>query len=139
MKNYLDTMYNILYNAYYTKHTIQNILCITQLGGEHVNTQRKKGVLEVCVLSVLKRGPSYGYQIIQDVSECIEVTDSTMYPILRRLEAGGFVSTYSMEYNGRTRKYFEITDAGVEKIKDFLDEWDEMKQIYGFVDKNYRS
>ena len=60
-----------------------------------MDTQRKKGVLEVCVLSVLKRGPSYGYQIIQDVSSCIEVSDSTMYPILRRLEANGFVTTYS--------------------------------------------
>ena len=64
-----------------------------------MDTQRKKGVLEVCVLSVLKRGPSYGYQIIQDVSDCIEVTDSTMYPILRRLESGGYVTTYSMEHN----------------------------------------
>lgn len=104
-----------------------------------MDTQRKKGVLEVCVLSVLKRGPSYGYQIIQDVSSCIEVSDSTMYPILRRLEANGFVTTYSLEHNGRTRKYFQITDSGVQKIKDFLDEWDEMKKIYGFVDENFQA
>ena len=104
-----------------------------------MDTQRKKGVLEVCVLSVLKRGPSYGYQIIQDVSSCIEVSDSTMYPILRRLEANGFVTTYSSEHNGRTRKYFQITDSGVQKIKDFLDEWDEMKKIYGFVDENFQA
>lgn len=104
-----------------------------------MDTQRKKGVLEVCVLSVLKRGPSYGYQIIQDVSDCIEVTDSTMYPILRRLESGGYVTTYSMEHNGRTRKYFQITDTGVQKIQDFLDEWDEMKQIYAFVGRNFNS
>ena len=104
-----------------------------------MDTQRKKGVLEVCVLSVLKRGPSYGYQIIQDVSSCIEVSDSTMYPILRRLEATGFVTTYSSEHNGRTRKYFQITDSGVQKIKDFLDEWDEMKKIYGFVDENFQA
>ena len=102
-----------------------------------MDTQRKKGVLDVCVLSVLKKGPSYGYQIIQDVSECIAVTDSTMYPILRRLESGGYVSTYSQEHNGRTRKYFEITEAGEKKIRDFLDEWDEMKQIYTFVSDNY--
>lgn len=98
-----------------------------------MDTQRKKGVLDVCVLSVLKQGPSYGYQMIQDVSECISVTDSTMYPILRRLESGGFVTTYSQEHNGRTRKYFKITPLGDTKIQDFLDEWDEMKQIYGFV------
>lgn len=104
-----------------------------------MDTQRKKGVLEVCVLSVLKRGPSYGYQIIQDVSSCIEVSDSTMYPILRRLEAGGFVTTYSSEHHGRTRKYFQITDAGVQKIQDFLDEWDEMKKIYDFVGENFQN
>ena len=51
-----------------------------------------------------------------------------MYPILRRLEANGFVTTYSSEHNGRTRKYFQITDSGVQKIKDFLDEWDENEE-----------
>ena len=62
-----------------------------------------------------------------------------MYPILRRLESGGYVTTYSMEHNGRTRKYFQITDMGVQKIQDFLDEWDEMKQIYAFVGRNFNS
>lgn len=102
-----------------------------------MDTQRKKGVLDVCVLSVLRRGPSYGYQIIQDVSKCITVTDSTMYPILRRLETNGFVETYSKAYNGRTRKYYKITVSGMQKITDFLEEWDEMKQIYTFVNDNY--
>lgn len=103
-----------------------------------MDIQRKKGVLDVCVLSVLKGGPSYGYQIIQDVSQCISVTDSTMYPILRRLEAGGYVTTYSKEYHGRIRKYFEITQTGEEKILDFLGEWDEMKQIYSFISENFK-
>ena len=99
--------------------------------GAGMDIQRKKGILDVCVLAVLSQESSYGYQIIQDVSKCIEVNDSTMYPILRRC-----VTTYSQEHNGRTRKYFTITSAGIAKINEFLAEWDEMKSIYEFV-KNY--
>ncbi|WP_343247182.1 PadR family transcriptional regulator [Diplocloster hominis] len=101
-----------------------------------MDTQRKKGVLDVCVLSVLKRGPSYGYMIIGDVSQCIEISESTLYPILKRLESTGFVTTYKQEHNGRTRKYYEITEMGIGKINEFLGEWEEMKQIYNFVEKN---
>ena len=101
-----------------------------------MDTQRKKGVLDVCVLSVLKRGPSYGYMIIGEVSQCIAISESTLYPILKRLESAGFVTTYKQEYNGRTRKYYEITETGIGKINEFLGEWEEMKQIYNFVEKN---
>ena len=104
--------------------------------GAGMDIQRKKGILDVCVLAVLSQESSYGYQIIQDVSKCIEVNDSTMYPILRRLESTGCVTTYSQEHNGRTRKYFTITSAGISKMNEFLAEWDEMKSIYEFV-KNY--
>ena len=98
-----------------------------------MDIQRKKGILDICVLSVLRKEPSYGYQIIQDVSQCIEVNDSTMYPILRRLETTGCVTTYSNEYNGRMRKYFTITQTGINKIEEFLAEWDEVGKIYEFV------
>ena len=98
-----------------------------------LDIQRKKGILDICVLSVLRKEPSYGYQIIQDVSQCIEVNDSTMYPILRRLETTGCVTTRSKDYNGRTRKYFTITQCGVDRIEEFLSEWEEMKNIYEFV------
>ena len=100
-----------------------------------MDTQRK-GVLDVCVLSVLERGPSYGYMIIGEVSQCIEISESTLYPILKRLESAGFVTTYKQEHNGRTRKYYQITGTGIGKINDFLGEWEEMKQIYNFVEKN---
>lgn len=98
-----------------------------------MDTQRKKGVLDVCVLAVLNRGTSYGYMIIKEVSKCIEISESTLYPILKRLEQSGCVSTYKQDYNGRTRKYYEITDAGKEKIREFLGEWEELKQIYRFI------
>ncbi|MCH3971277.1 MAG: PadR family transcriptional regulator [Oscillospiraceae bacterium] len=99
-----------------------------------MNVQRKKGVLDVCVLAVLKRGPSYGYRIVNDISECIAVSESTLYPILRRLEASGCVSTYQQAYNGRTRKYYRIEEPGLQKVRDFLNEADEMKKIYTFVE-----
>lgn len=98
-----------------------------------MDVQRKKGLLDVCVLAVLRRGPSYGYQIVRDVSAYIPVSESTLYPILRRLEAGGLVTTYTQEHSGRTRKYYRITDAGQARIAAFLDEWDEVKRIYSFI------
>lgn len=99
-----------------------------------MDTQRKKGLLDICVLAILNRGPSYGYLIIRKVSECIEVSESTLYPILKRLEQSGSLVTYRWEYNGRMRKYYEITDIGRRKIQEFLDEWEEMQNIYHFVE-----
>lgn len=98
-----------------------------------MDVQRKKGLLDVCVLAVLRRGPSYGYQIVRDVSAYIPVSESTLYPILRRLEAGALVTTYTQEHNGRVRKYYRITDAGHARITAFLDEWDEVMRIYIFI------
>lgn len=98
-----------------------------------MDVQRKKGLLDVCVLAVLQRGPSYGYRIVRDVSACIAVSESTLYPILRRLEANGLVITNTQEHNGRTRKYYEITQPGRARIETFLDEWEEVKHIYAFI------
>ena len=100
-----------------------------------MDVQRKKGVLDICVLAVLKRGPSYGYRIVSDISRCITVPESTLYPILRRLEASGCVSTYSQEHNGRTRKYYKIEQPGLQKVKDFLGEAEEMRRIYTFIEE----
>ena len=99
-----------------------------------MDIQRKKGLLDVCVLAVLRRGPSYGYKIIGEVSSCIEVSESTLYPILKRLEANGAVTTDTQEHGGRIRKYFYITDVGQQRIDAFLDEWDEVKRIYAFIE-----
>lgn len=100
-----------------------------------MDAQRKKGVVDVLVLSVLQSGPSYGYKIIQDVSDIIEVSESTMYPIFRRLEKNGCVSTYSEEHNGRIRKYFSLTPKGEQRIAEFLSEWEEIRRIYEFIMK----
>lgn len=78
--------------------------------------QLKKGILDVCVLYALSKGESYGYKIISDLDGIIEISESTLYPILRRLEVGGFVSTRAAEYNGRLRRYYKITSLGYEKF-----------------------
>jgi len=98
-----------------------------------MDVQMKKGLLDICVLSVLVKGDSYGYQIISDVSGCMKMSESTLYPILKRLESSGALTTYSIAYNGRLRKYYRITDAGRAKITEFLDSWHEMQTIYDFI------
>lgn len=99
-----------------------------------MDIQRKKGLLDVCVLAVLKRGPSYGYKIVDDVSACIDMSESTLYPILKRLETNGSVTTETEEHSGRLRRYYHITDVGREKVKEFLSESEEMKRIYSFIE-----
>ena len=98
-----------------------------------MDIQLKKGLLEVCVLAVIDRTDSYGYQIIKDVSACVEMSESTLYPILRRLEAGGCLTTYSMEHNGRLRKYYRTTPLGKRRLYDFCEEWRELERIHEFI------
>ena len=98
-----------------------------------MDAQYKKGILEACVLAIIKKEPSYGYKIVGDVSACIEVSESTLYPILRRLEAGGSLSTYTNEHNGRLRKYYQITPLGEMKIAEFLESWKQLKEVYDFI------
>lgn len=100
-----------------------------------MDVQRKKGILEVCVLAVLKKGPSYGYMIIRELEQCVEISESTLYPILKRLEQNGSLETYSREYNGRMRKYYQLTAEGQGKIDQFLEEWDELQNMYRFVER----
>ncbi|MDD4315941.1 MAG: PadR family transcriptional regulator [Clostridia bacterium] len=100
--------------------------------------QLKKGFLDIIVLSALLNADSYGYKIIQDVMPVMNVSESTLYPILRRLEKADCLNTYSLEHNGRLRKYYKITAEGLDKIKNFLDEWGEMKKIYDFILSNTR-
>lgn len=98
-----------------------------------MDVQLKKGLLEICVLAVLKRKDSYGYQLIKDISSCVAISESTLYPILKRLEANGCLTTYSLEHGGRLRKYYKITESGVNRIQEFLDGWDDIMRIYYFI------
>jgi len=98
-----------------------------------MNVQLKKGIVEVCILSSLKNQPSYGYKIITDISEIIEISESTLYPILRRLEANNMLETFNKDFNGRTRKYYRITRLGLERIDDFISEWRDMERVCKFI------
>lgn len=95
--------------------------------------QLKKGVLEIFVLAILSKEDSYGYKIITDLSSYIDMSESTLYPILRRLEKQEFLKTYNRIYNGRNRKYYKITIQGVTKIDDFLRDWEDIKKIYDIL------
>ena len=96
-------------------------------------------MLDICVLASLLQGDSYGYMIIKDLSPHVEISESTLYPILRRLEEMRAVETYSMEHNGRLRKYYAITPLGERRIRVFLDEWKSMMDIYAYIEGEMRN
>ena len=100
-----------------------------------MDIQMKRGLLDVCVLAAIKGEDSYGYQIIKDMKPYVELSESTLYPILRRLEAQELLTVRSAEHNGRLRKYYHITQAGLSRIRDFKEEWKEILSIYKFVTK----
>ncbi len=98
-----------------------------------MDAQLKRGILEICALAVLAKGDSYGYQIIKDAGAAVDISESTLYPILKRLEGGGYVGVYTVEHNGRLRRYYSITPAGRARISEFLKEWQEIDRIYTFI------
>lgn len=98
-----------------------------------MDIQLKRGLLDVCVLTAIKNEDSYGYKIIKDMKPYIEMSESTLYTILKRLEAADMLTVRSAEHGGRLRKYYHITDAGLARIEDFKNEWREVMSIYQFV------
>lgn len=104
-----------------------------------MDIQLKRGLLELCVLSAIKYEDSYGYQIIKDMKPYVTISESTLYPILRRLEAASLLTVRSVEHNGRLRKYYHITQAGLDRITAFTEEWNEILSIYQFVVREEQS
>ena len=98
-----------------------------------MDAQLKRGVIEACVLKLLDKGDSYGYALSRDAAQVIPLSESTLYPVLKRLETAGQVESYTREHGGRLRRYYHITDKGQRAIKDFLLEWAEIKKVYDFV------
>ena len=98
-----------------------------------MDAQMKRGFLEACVLALLSRGESYGYQIIKDVPPSLGLTESTLYPLLKRLEGAGCIAVRSAEHNGRLRKYYRVTKEGRARVEAFVEEWNEVEAIYRFV------
>lgn len=100
-----------------------------------MDNQMKRGLLDVCVLAAIKNEDSYGYKIIKDLKPYIELSESTLYTILKRLEAADMLTVRTAEHGGRLRKYYRITDTGRKRICDFKSEWSEIMAIYKFVTK----
>ena len=99
-----------------------------------MDAQLKKGFLEFCVLAVLEKNESYGYRIIKDISPYVDISESTLYPILRRLEEAGNVSSYKEEYNNRLRRYFHLSDKGKEYLASFRHEKNQIIKILDFIE-----
>lgn len=100
-----------------------------------MDIQLKRGLLDVCVLAAIRSEDSYGYKIIKDMKPYIELSESTLYTILKRLESSDMLTVRTAEHGGRLRKYYHITDKGLKRIEDFKKEWDEILSIYRFVTK----
>ena len=100
-----------------------------------MDVQLKRGLLDVCVLRAIKDEDSYGYKIIKDMSPYVQMSESTLYPILRRLEAADLLTVRTVIHNGRLRKYYHITPLGLMRIKTFISEWKEVRSIYEFIMK----
>ena len=100
-----------------------------------MDVQLKRGILDVCVLGAIKNEESYGYKMIKDMKPYIELSESTLYTILKRLETAEMLTVRTAEHGGRLRKYYGITKKGRKRIDEFRDEWKEMLSIYRFVTK----
>lgn len=100
-----------------------------------MDNQLKRGILDVCVLAAIKNEDSYGYKIIKDVKPYVELSESTLYTILKKLESGGMLTVRSAEHDGRLRKYYHITEDGHARIEEFKEDWKEIIAIYKFVCK----
>ena len=98
----------------------------------------KRGLVENCVLAALARGDSYGYQIVKDMAPFVTVTESTLYPILRRLESAGALTVYSVEHSGRLRKFYHLTPSGRKQLEGFAADWDEVAAMYEFIQEGLR-
>lgn len=100
-----------------------------------MDIQLKRGLLDVCVLAAIKSEDSYGYKIIKDMKPYMDLSESTLYTILKRLEMAQMLTVRTAEHGGRLRKYYHITPAGLRRIEEFKEDWKEILSIYRFVTK----
>ncbi len=100
-----------------------------------MDAQLKRGLLDVCVLAAIKSEESYGYKIIKDLKPCVDLSESTLYTILKRLEAAAMLTVRTAEHDGRLRKYYRITENGLNRLNEFKAEWGEGISIYQFITK----
>ncbi|MBR2740177.1 MAG: PadR family transcriptional regulator [Oscillospiraceae bacterium] len=104
-----------------------------------MDIQLKRGLLDVCVLAAIKDEDSYGYRIIKDLKPYMELSESTLYTILKRLESARMLTVRTAEHDGRLRKYYRITDRGLRRIEEFREDWKQMMSVYRFITKEERA
>jgi len=104
-----------------------------------MDPQLKKGILDALVLALIKDGDTYGYQLSERVAEIVDVAETALYPVLRRQETQGMLETYSIEHNGRLRKYYRITGAGRAKLGEFIEELSELERLIAVIMKGARN
>ena len=88
----------------------------------------ESALLEACVLSVLSEGDTYGYVLTQSMKQVLDISESTLYPVLRRLQKNEYLRTYDQPYQGRNRRYYSVTDKGKEQFEIYKKEWKEYKE-----------
>lgn len=98
-----------------------------------MDAQMKKGLLDACVLYILKKEDTYGYKLTQEITGILDTSESALYPVLRRLESQGFLETYSAEYSGRLRKYYRITAKGITRLNEIRNELKELKDLIELI------
>ncbi|MDQ0216396.1 PadR family transcriptional regulator PadR [Oikeobacillus pervagus] len=95
--------------------------------------QLGSALLDACVLAILAKKDAYGYSLTQQVREVMDISESTLYPVLRRLQKGGYLTTYDQPFQGRNRRYYKITASGRGKYDELLREWNEYKEKIDLV------
>ncbi|WP_025725402.1 PadR family transcriptional regulator [Acholeplasma granularum] len=99
-----------------------------------MNTQFKKGILDLCILKVVQNKEMYGFEIIDKLSNILDINENTIYPILRRLTEQELFTTYTKDSPlGAQRKYYKITKKGEEKLSSYTDEWNEFIKNVNFI------
>ncbi len=101
-----------------------------------MDAQLKRGFLDACVLATMAQGESYGYQIIKDMPPSLGMSESTLYPLLKRLESKGLIEARKAEHNGRLRKYYSLTDQGHAELAAFMADKHEVVDIFRFVERS---
>ena len=100
-----------------------------------MDIQLKRGLLDVCVLAAIKEEDSYGYKILKEMKPYLEMSESTLYTILKRLESADMLTVRTAEHDGRLRKYYHITGQGLRRLEEFRDDWKEILAVYRFITK----
>jgi len=98
-----------------------------------MDIEKKNELVDICILSLVKREGSYGYYIWKGINEYAEISEVALYCILKRLEEKGLIKSYSMEYSNRLRKYYSLTETGTARVEEFLKKWEEIAMVYNFV------